>query len=770
MAASPKLYKAFTNFLGLDLRSSDLLREKGAATELENMVYRDTGAMSKRKGFQYKIRGDQTALSNGYVSNGLFKWDDVDQNTGAITEKLIGVGTLGWLKSEEELTLTYSGSGSASYTLKLNPVTSEFEMILSVDGDVTNTIDLGTGRLPSDLAISQLGTAINALTDWALSAPVSVGAEKAAFLPIKIQQIVATTTPITVSFWSKLAMPGTYADPFALHVAKENELNFENASFADLNNVLYISNGYDVLHKYDGTRLYKAGLPAATIVSVVEETAGVATVYDYKATYEYTDAKGNFIEGITSGVVTANNNAAIGASPNSVTITVDDLGATSGYDTNSTNLKVNLWRTIDYTGSVPGLFYQVESKANTVGTSLVFTDVTVDADLQDNLQFVDPIKEHGLPPLGKYLAVVGNQLIISGKVDQSRTTFYSDIDSPEYFPAGDNAFDVNASVTGIGNLGNTLFVFKNTSISSVTGSLPDDNFAVDEASQEGIGCSAYHTIQEVGGTLWFLSPEGVYSISNEGLTPLSESIKPKFITPNNYAFKQAVAINWTKEDKYVLFIPTLSQATGNRISSDDDTSDIFVYDYFRKSWLKWNMYNMMGGAAVLDNELWKMRRVTNPTANPDSQISKVLNEATEQDYADHENAITFTYATHWEALNDPSVWKKFLRIKVHSIDTSLDTFESDAFTLTITGQVNYLLDNVSSITMDFSGGSEGWGIGPWGEFRWGESRLLSLKNKLASSKVKAHRLTFQNTTTHENVLISGYELELVTPYNTMIKE
>ena len=43
-------------------------------------------------------------------------------------------------------------------------------------------------------------------------------------------------------------------------------------------------------------------------------------------------------------------------------------------------------------------------------------------------------------------------------------------------------------------------------------------------------------------------------------------------------------------------------------------------------------------------------------------------------------------------------------------------------------------------------------------------------SSLSFNKVKAHRLTFENNTTHENVLISGYELELVTPYATMIKE
>ena len=543
-------------------------------------------------------------------------------------------------------------------------------------------------------------------------------------------------------------------------------------SFADLNNVLYMSNGFDVLHKYDGTRLYKAGMPKATIVSAVGDKAGSNKKYDYKVTYEYTDGKSNFLEGIASTVVTEEVTADITTGgADDVIVTVDDIAATSGYDTDSANLKVNLWRTIDYGAGVPGLFYLVETKANTAGTSLVFTDNKTDAVIQAGTQFVEPIKEHGLPPLGKYLTVIGNTLIISGKNDASRSVFYSDIDSPEAFPAGDNAFDVSASVSGLGTLNNNLYVFKGASINSITGELTEDNFSVNEVSKEGIGCAAHHSIQEVKGELWFLSTEGVFSISPEGLEPRSENIKPKFTgAANTFSFKQATSINWTKNDKYILFMPTLSQGSSNRISASDTTSAIFVFDYFRGAWLEWSMFNMMGGATIIDDEFWLLKRSTSASSIPDSEASKILEVGDENDYADHELAITFSYSTHWETLQDPSVWKKFLRIKMHSIDTSLNTFESDTFNLTIKTEHNYKLDTVATIVIDFSGGAEGYGIPDWGEFPYGESRLLSAKNKLASKKVKSHRLIFSNAVAHENILISGYEMEIVTPYNATLKE
>ena len=767
MATSSKVYKSFENFLGLDLRSSDLLRKKGAATVVENALYRETGALSKRKGYQHQIKSEPA--TGDFVSNGLFTFEDVNQTTGAVTKVLVGVGEEGYTKSTEDLTLTYSGSGTGTYTLKLNSVTSNFELILMTDATADLTIDLGTGKGVGDKTITTLKTAVDADADWALSAPSAVGSEMAAFLPLAQDILVSTTALLTSTYWLKMTTPGSYVNPFTLHKAEENNTNFENASFADLNNVLYMSNGFDVLHKYDGTRLYKAGIPKATIVSATGSHDGAGVIYDYKVTYEYTDAKSNFIEGIASLVTTDIQTAALGTS--TITVTVDDIAATTGYDTDSSNLKVNLWRTIDYTGSVAGLYYLVETKANTAGTSLVFTDNNTDATIQGGTQFVRPIKEHGLPPLGKYLTVVGNTLVISGKNDASRTVFFSDIDSPEAFPAGDNAFDVSASVSGLGVLNNILHVFKGTSISSVSGELTDaTSYAVNEASNEGIGCAAHHTIKELNRELWFLSDEGVFSISNEGLTPRSDAIKPKFTGVNTFAFKQAVAFNWTKEDKYLLFMPTLSNDSGDRISSSDASSEIFVYDYFRQAWLEWSNFNMMGGITLFNQEIWILRKVTSTTAVPDSEVSKLLNTGTEQDYADHELAITFSYATHWETLGEPSIWKKFLRIKLHSLDTSLNTFESDTFDLTVRTQHNYKLDTVATLTIDFSGGAEGYGIGDYGQFPWGESRLFSNKNKLASKKVKSHRITFTNNTAHENVLISGYELEVVTPYNLTIKE
>lgn len=179
----------------------------------------------------------------------------------------------------------------------------------------------------------------------------------------------------------------------------------------------------------------------------------------------------------------------------------------------------------------------------------------------------------------------------------------------------------------------------------------------------------------------------------------------------------------------------------------------------------------MGGIVDFDDKLHFMRRSTSGGSTPDSQLIRLLNTGTEFDYSDHTASITFEYSTHWETLGDPSVWKKFLRIKIHALDSTLASFEGNAFDLTVQAKHNFDPNTVvGQFTIDFSGGSEGWGNGGWGDIPWGAARLKGAKNKLASKKVRSHQLKFSNDILQENVLISGYELEIVTPYSPNIKE
>jgi hypothetical protein len=110
-----------------------------------------------------------------------------------------------------------------------------------------------------------------------------------------------------------------------------NQSYFENASFVQLNNVVYIANGYDELQKYDGQTIYRAGLPKPSSITSALGGAGAITGNNYYhvAVYEQIDAVGNINYGNELMVSTGLNAVA-----QSMDVTVANIQAGSGFNTN----------------------------------------------------------------------------------------------------------------------------------------------------------------------------------------------------------------------------------------------------------------------------------------------------------------------------------------------------------------------------------------------------------------------------------------------------
>ena len=153
-----------------------------------------------------------------------------------------------------------------------------------------------------------------------------------------------------------------------------------------------------------------------------------------------------------------------------------------------------------------------------------------------------------------------------------------------------------------------------------------------------------------------------------------------------------------------------------------------------------------------------------------SNLHQFLNKGYNQDYVDHAGATNFVYKTNWEALDHPSVFKKYLRIKIHALNTD-GKFESGTYTLSTTVEKDYNAAELGSIDMNFAGTVDtGWGIQEWGNSVWGAGILSQMRSKLPTGKVRSMRFGFKNSVANENVLISGYELECVTPFQEAMKE
>ena len=785
MAIDHRLQKLFGNFKGLDKRSSDLNRDSEFATEIKNAVYRSSGAISKRKGY-HGIAGNKEG------GHGLVSYKNVNTTTGAITEELICVdsGGLKKLDTSKFLNVQYSGSGNAWYTIYLDPTLKTFQFKVLLDGVYVLEKDLGTGFESSPYTLLTLSTDIAAMSNFATTLDSSLNSLSAAFLePVGLTEI--TNINLKYNKWSDIDKGDTGTDYFPTYTgASLGDVELENASFAQLNNVLYISNGYDELIKYDGVRYYKAGLPAApAITSVVDAGSGTSKTHsgsdnkhDYMYIYEFTDDKENIISSVQSETktYTASNN-------NDTTITIPAFPQ-AGFDFASTKLKIKIYRTAGYSAT-PGLFYHLTGKDQTVANSsstYTITDDVTTATIQTSFNaFSDPIKKHSLPPKGKYITTFQDCLVIAGQRENVNNVQYSlpynaatsEIGS-EYFPDDDNAAIVESSfgdkITSIAPLKDVLYIFHENSIHTLSGdikALSGVSYKIDLLTTEGgIGCKAHATVQEYKSNLFFLSENGIYSINNSSGYPeeISAPIQPEFKKLNSYTKQKSLSFNWVKENVMLFAIPLeISNGTALVTSS----AKIFAYDTNKNAWLEWDNIECSGGIALLDNKVYFSTRSAHSSTNLiESQLYIMQDTGSTYDYTDHASPINFVYKTNWEALGEPTVPKKFLRLKMYAMDSD-ETFESSSFILDVKVQRNYVRDDIGTISMDFAGISGGgWGIAQWGSSSWGSSVLQGLKTKLPSGKTRSLLLNFENKTINENVLISGYELEIATPYRLEIKE
>lgn len=843
MAVSKILAKNFSKFKGLDLRSSNLIVAQEFSTGMDNADYNKTNAIVKRKGYQYKVDN-----AGGY---GMAVYKDINTTTGAVTETVCTVDDSLRTLTADTFGITYSGSGTSLLNIGVNVSTDKYELTIVEDTVTILTQNLGLGLDESSATtVGTVISAIDALTDYAASGGADT-TSSAAFLELKKDAILSSTsTAVAFSHWTQSNEPS--ANPLTTTQAAKNNSDFENASFANLNNVLYVSTSYDDLMKYDGQGFYRAGVPAGgdadgsgdsgTAPTLADSASGTTFTtgddYYYFYLYSQVDNKGNIIEGIKSpysakhtmsagkdiDVTVTNllassgfntNSAIVSGAQNAVTTLLLDSGntlnvgdtayfydgSTSSYVTRtitasddtgitfagavdvadnaviSNNLRIGIYRTVEIGASTPASLQTYSLVAEIPNDSQNATQVYQDgiADASLGAEFIIPTKAHGLPPKGRYLTTFRNQLFIAGRPTNVNTVYYSDIDSPEYFPAGSNSWVVDAfdgaKIRGIGALDTAVIVFKDASIQAVTGDIADDSFRVDEISFGGIGCVAHNSIQKIGGSLFFLSDKGIYSVNLEGVSSIGGRIETEFTKFDvAFNFQKATSANWLNRDKYLLFIPNESQDGSDDYA--DSSSRVYAYDYARDAWLKWSNINAQGGFALLTDGTFyhHSRRLDTDSENVENPLAVFNNYGNSNDYTDHQNATIFKYETNWEALGDPQILKKFLRLKVFALPTDVLDGDASLYTLTVQQETNFNSPAaIAEFDMDFSGGSTGWG-GAWGTFPWGDSPLGELKGKLKAAKSRALKLIFKNEIQKEDVLISGYQLEVAASYRAEFKE
>ena len=333
---------------GVNLKLPDTIRNVKEAVDGLNFDMFAAGHLGKRKGFAIKHENDvgfglsvykkftPTSIDIdgwGTLLWGTEPWGSPATLGGTETDTLIGLSASPKEWTNGTFEITYSGTGVASVTISAT-TDSDIKLVLTVDGSSVLTTSLGDGTEASPITVSDLATTVSAVTDF--SASVASGSTTAVAVSLDFQNAEAITgSPLDIGFgdWSDITAP---LDTLLSQLeTRKLESDFENPSTVSTDGVLYITDGYDDMLKYDSQNLYRAGMPGGQIPSIALDTGtaspGMSGSYKYILTYIQIDKVGNVIEGAHSTISDTLDNS---AGPYAIDVTMTNIDAASGFNTN----------------------------------------------------------------------------------------------------------------------------------------------------------------------------------------------------------------------------------------------------------------------------------------------------------------------------------------------------------------------------------------------------------------------------------------------------
>jgi len=867
MAAPPILNKRYNNFLGLDLKSTDLVRPIEFASDTLNAQYTKTGAITKRLGYQARAGSNGGSGTFVYAKitpltskEALKIFQNVSVDYSLISKEAPELLTLDAdlnRLTEAKIAVSYTGVDPfASISLFFDETADEFLCTVE-EGLVTLlTFSLGVGvdeLVP--VTVTDLASAITALTDFT-AAVTGSATVPAAFAGIVRAHNLSGSNDLDLIAYSWDAVNTASGAGMPGSVTNKNDSAFELASHAQINNILYLSNGYDPVHKYDGQNFYYAGLPNPTVTTALVPVTGlvVGTNYFHTVSYIQKDAGGNSYEGNSATVLTGLNTTAtdksfnvtvknieagtgyntgcaiadgayVSSAANPAVVTVDDgsggththivgntayflntdsgdyeereIVATTGTsisldnpDTDSiaitdgsvisNNLRIAVYRNKTSAGTPSISLLVAEIPNDSFNPTQVFFDDVLDANL--GAEFIPPATDRSPPPRGRYLSAWRNHLLVAGNLNAPRTLYWSDVDGPEFFPSDRNSIDTQGipgdRIKGISPNNETFAIFLDFSYSLISGDIAAGNIRVDHVSHN-VGLASHHTLREVRGAVYYLSREGPrFLVSGQLPKPLgvsandvkenSSRVDPIFdqigVTGEKvYNLSKAFAVHDNLGEKYLLFLPAESTVGADIYSNEN--SIVLAFDYTRDAWLKWDTIDFGGGAVELNKAIWfQERRYSSTASNLVYNLYRFKEDNDSWDYEDHNKAIVFEYKSQWEHMGEPSVFKKYLDLKLFSVEL----IPNNSPDIDWAAELDFV-DGFGGASGQFCFSSLGWGDGPWGDFPWGDLSEPHRKLRLGPQKAKALRIVWLNSQHQATPIITAWEIQASTPYKGFLK-
>lgn len=415
---------SFSEFFGMDIRSSEKTRERGYSGDgALNVMHTAQGGIGARPGTK------NIGASRGHLGLAAFKQTDI---LGQNVERVLGFGGSSVANSgvpyrlvEATFTLTNSHATlPATVSMRYSTAVSQFVFTITRGGSLLLNQSIGTGTAGTTLAT--LETTVDLLTSFSMSTPTTPSTP-ACFMQMMNEEVVAAaggTLTVTYWYWSQVnfsqysaAIVGTK------HHAYEVGLDsFRPVSTALLRNVLYVAWGnnnpgtingntadkYGQIWKYDGQEYYPIGAPftygtadaggsavpasATDVYGTFSRTVALpANVYKYRYRHVVVDKAGNRIEGDLSEEISVTGDGVhyvrlklYGAAGNPIYSGKQGWARTNGAGSGLTR-NVDAGHTLVagdigfYYDSGQGRFIQREI-ASTTATSVTFSATAIDID------------------------------------------------------------------------------------------------------------------------------------------------------------------------------------------------------------------------------------------------------------------------------------------------------------------------------------------------------------------------------------------------------
>jgi hypothetical protein len=223
-----------------------------------------------------------------------------------------------------------------------------------------------------------------------------------------------------------------------------------------------------------------------------------------------------------------------------------------------------------------------------------------------------------------------------------------------------------------------------------------------------------------------------------------------------------VAVNYTKDNQYLLFLPCEdSQST---IRTANSNSILLCYDYQEKNWYVWKNMNAAGGMFIIDDDLYFQERRFSAVDGNVANLYKQHRFYRLVDHADHAGSQRMDWLSSWEDLGQPEVRKKFCRC-ILLMDRFSELFQYNNPKMTFSSYLNRLpnlqntivkitqVDNIRNSPWSYSG----WGWNYWSGY---QDSFITINLK-RGTVAKSIQVGFTLEGINMDIKLAGFQLEAI---------